>query len=713
MNPQDTGLSRAQVLLCLCGAVLTLLITGPGVSSAQDPQVAPLRAAPQAATSPGKGFVPHPADLTHVSAPMVGPLPILSHFDWRETGKVSPVRNQGSCGSCYAFAAIGNFESKMLVDGGGLSDFSENNVKECEWWGSSCAGGNYWRVASFLAAKGTVLESCDPYVPSNVACNSSCPFQRTMLEWWVISSEVMPSVDVLKSYIQTYGPVYTTLYAGYYDAWDTEFGNYDGSYTLYYTGTEEPNHAVLIVGWDDDLLHAGGQGAWIVKNSWGTSWGGPCGYGTEGGYFTIAYGSAQIGTHSSLLHGWQAYDPNGMLFYYDEGGYTGSVGYTNPTAWGLCKFIPDEDVEVERVEFWTLDATTDVDVMLYDDFNGTGVSNMLAAELNNSYTTAGYHSVELGSPVSVSSGDDVYAVVKITDESYAYPIAYDVFGPKESGRCYISPTGTIFSEWTGGDIGIRLRVVKEASCGGVTETPAIMSALDVPGDGGGYVTVSWRRSLYDSEESTPQVKRYRIWRRRREVLPSMQLLGAGPDTAEPFEHGLSGPAWEVVGTVPADGGCCYEFNAPTECDSGPDGTCWVRFCVTAHTGEIGEHFDSPVDSGYSVDNLGMLKLASRPEVADKEMRSTDSTRLEVPTPNPGSEGFRIRFTLAADDWVQLSVYDIKGRWVGSIHEGFTTRGEHEAVWDARTPAGERLSPGLYFVRLVTTREVRTAKLMHL
>jgi hypothetical protein len=518
-------------------------------------------------------------------------------------------------------------------------------------------------------------------------------------------------VNVLKSYIQTYGPVYTTLYAGNGDAWDTEFGNYDGSYTLYYTGTDLSNHAVLIVGWDDDLPHAGGQGAWIVKNSWGTAWGGPCGYGSEGGYFTIAYGSAQIGTHSSCLYDWQNYDQNGTLLYYDEGGYSGSVGYGNPTAWGLSKFVPGEDVEVERIEFWTMDATTDVDVLLYDDFNGTAVSNLLAAELNRSYDNAGYHSVELGSPVSVSSGEDVYAVVKITDASYTYPIAYDPFGPKASACCYISPTGSIFSEWGGGDIGVRLRVTEETSCGGVVETPAIMSALDVPGDNGGYVAVAWRRSIYDSEGATPEVKRYRVWRRRRETLPSMQLLGA--TSTGPFEHGLSGPAWELVGTVDANGGCCYELNAPTHCDSGPAGNCWSQFCVTAHTGTIGEHFDSPVDSGYSVDNLGMLGLRSARQSKEHDRDHLSATGLDIPHPNPGSDGFRIQFTLASDDWIQLAVYDIKGRRVASIREGFATAGQHEAVWNTDSELGNRLSPGVYFVRLVTTAEVHTVKLMHL
>jgi C1A family cysteine protease len=704
------GRLRSAASILIGAAVLVVMLTG--LSLCQTPQTAPLRLQQPQVLPPGTGFIPPPGDLSHIRAPMAeGPLPIASRFDWREAGKVSPVKNQGGCGSCYAFAAMGNFESKLLIDGEALSDLSENNVKECEWWGSSCAGGNYWRVASFLAANGTVLEACDPYVASDVACNSGCPYRKTLLDWRVISGDVVPSVNVLKSYIQNYGPVYTSMYAGLGDAWRTEFNNYDGSYTLYYSGSNPTNHAVLIVGWDDNLTHAGGQGAWIVKNSWGTSWGGPCGFGTEGGYFTIAYGSAQIGAYSSFLYEYENYDPAGALLYYDEAGYAASVGYGTTTAWGMCKFVPEDDVEVGRIEFWTLDATTDVDVFLYGDFSGTAVSNLLASVSNNSYATAGYHSVELSSPVSVESGDDVYAVVKVTDASYNFPLAYDPFGPKASGHCYLSYTGSTYSEWTGGDLGIRLRVAEETSCGEISETPAILSAVDVPGDHGGWVTLSWRRSIHDSEGSPTQIKRYKVWRRRREVLPTMLVLGEGPTVAGPYEHGLSGPAWEVVGTVPATGGCCYQLNCPTYCDSGPAGDCWMQFCVTAHSGAIGEHFDSPVDSGYSVDNLGMLQIPSAKKLGDRDTESHARTFLEVPQPNPGMSGFKIRFGLAADDWARLEVYDVRGRRVAVCFDAFTLAGSHEVTWDPDSGTGMRLSPGLYFLRLVTTTMVKTAKIM--
>jgi hypothetical protein len=601
----------------------------------------------------------------------------------------------------------------VLVAGGPVYDFSENNVKECEWYGSSCDGGNYWRVASFLASNGTVLESCDPYVAGDVACNSSCPYQKTLLDWRVISWDVPPDASVLKTYIQTYGPVYTTMNAGHYDAWHTEFQNYDGSYTLYYTGTEETNHAVLIVGWDDDLVHAGGQGGWIVKNSWGTGWGGTCGYGTEGGYFTIDYGSAKIGSYSSYVYEWQDHDPGEIVLYHDEGGYTSSVGYGITTAWGLCKFVPGEDIEIERVEFWTLDTVTDADVLVYDDFNGSSASNLLGCELNRTFDHAGYHSVELGSPISVETGEDIYAVVKLTDASYTYPIAFDVFGPKASGCCYISATGATYSAWTNGDLGIRLRASREGLCSGMMEPPFIMTAHDVPGDAGGYVNLSWKRSIFDADGSTPEIKRYRVWRRRREFLPTILTLGDGIGATldGPFEHGLTGPAWEVVGTLPATGSCSYSFDAPTYCDSSASSDCWTRFYITAHTGAIGEHFDSPVDSGYSVDNLGMLRSPKGDRDGRIDIGPADHTHLEIPEPNPGAGGITIRFGLSEDDWVELEVYDITGRRVALVLEGLVRAGEHQVVWDAVSDTRQMLSPGVYFVRLVTTPEVETVKIV--
>ncbi|MFZ1947043.1 MAG: C1 family peptidase, partial [bacterium] len=596
------------VSLFLASLCLALPEGAAGASSAGRepdpfPSVAPPRHQSVEDATAGRGFLPPSFDLPVLDAPLPdGPLALPSRFDWRESGKVTGIRNQGACGSCYAFAALANFESKLLIEGAGLFDFSENNVKECEWSGSSCSGGNYWRVANLLSGAGTVLETCDPYVASNVACTEGCGYVKTLLDWREFSHDTPADVSTIKAYLETYGPVYTGMNGGHADNWASEFNAYNGSYTLHYTGAGGVNHAVLIVGWDDNLAHAGGQGAWIVKNSWGAGWGGTCGYGAERGYFTIAYGSAQIGAWSSFIYDWQDADPNGSLLYYDEAGYTNTVGYGVTTAWGFCKFVPGEDVVARRIEFWTADATTDVDVYVYDTLTGNALSGLLASKLNNSFDLPGYHSVELTSGLHVASGNDVYVAVKITDATYKYPLVFDSASPRTAGVSYTSSNGVSWAEWPQGDLGIRLRVTGEVSCGAAVPEPVLTAIGDVPGDQGGQVRLAWIRSSYDAAGSSPEVRRYRVWRRVEEELPDLLGASAGggqPASGGPREHGETGAAWELVGVVPATVSCDYEFDAPTICD-GPG--CRTQFYVSAHTGRVGEHFDSAADSGYSLNN---------------------------------------------------------------------------------------------------------------
>jgi C1A family cysteine protease len=461
-------------------------------------------------------------DLSHLTGQsMPGGIRLQSlpsEFDWRDrdgNNYVTSVKDQANCGSCYAFGTIGAFEAKLLIDGAGTFDFSENHAKECNWrelndfqfpnpgdyWGS-CDGGNAFMLASLFSQTGTVMEACDLHEDYDVGCKSTCPYQKTLLDWRLINGAVVPSTEVLKQYIYDNGPVITSMYV---DSGQGFNNTYDGSYTFNYsTLGGSINHCVLIVGWSNNLPPVpGGIGpaeGWIVKNSWGPGWG-------DNGYFYMTYGAANIGALSSFVHDWQDYDPNGDIWYYDDDSWWEDWGFGNPTAWGLAKFIPDSNTEVRRVEFWTTDATSDVDIYLYDDFDGSTLSNKLAEVLNNSYGEAGYHSVELGSPVSVSSGDDVIVVVKFTNQDYGYPIAADPHGPIETGRTYMSASG---SGWTDmgtthdTDVAIRLRTgtYEPGSQDHLVHLPLVLRRWppipDIPvlkpinnSDGDGNYAVSW------------------------------------------------------------------------------------------------------------------------------------------------------------------------------------------------------------------------------
>ena len=453
------------------------------------PQEAP-RLPPPQQPSPvidghGTGFIAPTMDLSHITGQrmpdgsLAGGSPVgqpPASFDWRTQNKVTSVKNQGGCGSCYAFAAIANIESRILIDTNTTApvNSSENNAKECNWrelnsygcpaqcWGS-CDGGNYRMLASLFSRKGLVLESDDPYVAVDVACNSSCPYNKTLLDWRIISTGSVPDTNVLKNYIMTYGPVYTTLYADSGQGFNSGYG---GSYTFNYTSSGT-NHAVLIVGWSNSLppdQQTGLPGdGWIVKNSWGAGWG-------DNGYFYMHYGAANIGMYSSFTHSWQDYDNNGGIMYYDDDCGDTAWGYSSTTAWGLCNFTPSNNTYATRVEFWTWDATTDVDIYIWDDFDGSSLSNLLRSQLNYNFTEAGYHSVALSAPLPLTSGDDVIVVVKFTNGASQYPVTADPNGPSVTGRTYISPSGANGSWWDLGynqndDVAIRLRTSAAVPCG--------------------------------------------------------------------------------------------------------------------------------------------------------------------------------------------------------------------------------------------------------
>jgi inhibitor of cysteine peptidase len=213
-----------------------------------------------------------------------------THFNWCDQGKCTPIKNQGNCGSCWAFSTVGVLEQELMANNQGSTDLSEQYLLSCNTSGYSCAGGWFandyheWEIPPGELAAGAVPASDFPYQAADVACNAPHIHTEKIASWAYISGETVPSTAAIKQAIQTYGPVAATVCVG------PNFENYtSGVFSTNETcGSQPVNHAIVLTGWDDTA------GAWYLRNSWGTGWG-------ESGYMQIAYGTSNVGFSANYV----------------------------------------------------------------------------------------------------------------------------------------------------------------------------------------------------------------------------------------------------------------------------------------------------------------------------------------------------------------------------------------------------------------------------
>lgn len=204
----------------------------------------------------------------------------LSAFSWVGCGKVTPVRNQAACGSCWAFGTCAAYEGSYAIRNNLLIDVSEQYILSCCKLlyadCGTCSGGWPQRAAAYLISRGTAAETTVPYTATNAACPTSASRPYHAVAWgFVAPNGAIPSVAAMKAALCTYGPLSVCVRA------TSQFQ----AYTSGVFNQNDPgaiNHCVGLVGWDD------AKGAWLIKNSWGTGWG-------MNGYMWIKYGSNSIG----------------------------------------------------------------------------------------------------------------------------------------------------------------------------------------------------------------------------------------------------------------------------------------------------------------------------------------------------------------------------------------------------------------------------------
>lgn len=374
-----------------------------------------------------------------------GTLP--ARYNLAENGFVTDVKNQQDSGNCWAFAALASLETCVLKASNKTFNFSVENMKNLiemysayGWKMETNEGGYNGMPMGYLASwLGPVNATLDPFDDKGTLS----PLLDS--EMHIQNIYVLPARtsytdnDAIKEAILKYGGLYASYYhsAGYLNSKTNAY--YDP-----YTGNG--NHAITVVGWDDDYSKnnfytaPAGDGAFIVKNSWGSSWG-------DNGYFYISYYDRVLfavnkdnQAFTYILNDTVRYTKN---YQYDVAGMTDYLITGKKTVWyqNIYNATGNEAIAAVSTFFNT---TVDYEISIY-------VNDVLQLTQNGRHEGSGYYTIPLKEYVPVAVGDIFKIVVKLANPQNGYA-AVPISEQLSTTRCYYAPGVSYFSndgkKWT-------------------------------------------------------------------------------------------------------------------------------------------------------------------------------------------------------------------------------------------------------------------------
>ena len=392
------------------------------------------------------GLIPPPLDLSHIrasesrSAPMSVQEALPAAYDLRSQGRVTPVKDQGHAGSCWAFSAIASLESSLLP--GETRNFAENHMKNLcsrgypgEFDRADAEGGDRIIATAYLARwTGPVNEEDDPYDDASGVSPTDLAPEVHVQDVLFLSNLMGPNeVATLKRAIMEHGAVYTGMHMNEsYPHYNPETAGY------YYNGTMPANHAVTAVGWNDTYdrnLFASvppEDGAWIIKNSWGTEFG-------DEGYFFLSYYDSMMGTENAVFTAEDAGICD-AVYQHDPLGWAGSIGTGSETGWFAAVFAAGADEELRAVSLYTGQCDSPYELYVYlDPAAGPINTSGPAAFQSGTIGDAGYRTIPLENPVALSAGRTFSVVMNLTTPGYEYPIPVERPVPDYSSKATAEP----------------------------------------------------------------------------------------------------------------------------------------------------------------------------------------------------------------------------------------------------------------------------------
>lgn len=380
-------------------------------------------------------------DLTRLDGEKLLP----ASYDMRDYGRVTPVRDQGRYGTCWAFASLGALETTLLP--GEENIFSTDHMSMNNSYNLDIdSGGEHTMSIAYLAAwQGPVYEEDDPY--GDEVSNENLEAVKHLEEALIINEKDM---DVLKSAIFRYGAVETSVYTQmeYVDSESPYYSPENGSY--YYDGEELPNHDLVVVGWDDNYAKENftimpeGDGAFICKNSWGSEFG-------DEGYVYVSYYDVNICQKSVIYTRVGDKDNYDNIYQTDLLGWIGHMGFDKEEAYFANVYTAGEREELKAVSFYATGKDTEFEVYVVKDYEDKdSLKNRTFVTAGNT-KYAGYYTVDFPNGIRLDDNEQFAVVVKIKTPGAVHPIAIEYNSDERTesfditdGEGYISLYGELW-----------------------------------------------------------------------------------------------------------------------------------------------------------------------------------------------------------------------------------------------------------------------------